>query len=192
MRSMKLLLGAVAALVFVGCNNGQPRLYKIAVDASPLLNLPSQCYLDNTQPNQRYSVTKLMMEQEWAIWDGADGQRFLDLGNASWQLGEADRISFNGLLIESSKDDNLLFNGQQSSTRLPEQGSTYSNTLTQSIVVKFDSLGSTASGSFTVTTQYTCSNCQNNDNKIANCSAKFDFTGRRIDADNQNMYTTDP
>jgi hypothetical protein len=193
MRSTKLLIAMAAVFALVACNSGQPRLYKIAVDTSQLGNLPATCYLDNAQPTVRETASNLMREMEWALWDGVDGIRFLDLGSADWQLGHAETIGNVGELIQSNADDNKLFTGTYSRTQLPTQANpSYTNTQTQSVTVRFEELGATASGTIRLRSQYTCSNCQNNDFKVADCAAELKFTGRRIDADSQSFYMSKP
>lgn len=91
MRSMKLVaLGALSLVALVGCNNGQPRIYRVAVDETPVktIAVPS-CFRNNNLPAGRGNITEqnYRSEDEWVIWQGVDATEYLDLGTQMWRLG---------------------------------------------------------------------------------------------------------
>ena len=89
MRSMKLVaLGALSLLSLVGCNQGQPRIYRVAVDATPVrtIAVPS-CFRNNNLPAGRGNITEqnYRSEDEWVIWNGIDQTEYLDLGTQTFE-----------------------------------------------------------------------------------------------------------
>lgn len=84
MRSLKLLvLGATSLLSLVGCNAGQPKLYRIAIDETPIRTIANpSCFRGNILPSGRGTLTEVnyRKEDEWVIWDSLDKQ-YLDMGD---------------------------------------------------------------------------------------------------------------
>jgi hypothetical protein len=187
-RSMTVLLSAAVAVLACGCGgNSQPSLYKISVDPSPLLSLPASCYHENKIPDVRYTASNLQMEYDWYVWNGAHDTQNLDLNSAKFpQMGDSDQIENITDYVVSGTDD--VFTGTWTEQLVPQPDS-YSYVKTQSITVKFDSLGPTASGTITLVSNYSCTNCIHGENDgHVSCSASLNFSGRRIDADEQADY----
>jgi hypothetical protein len=188
MRALKIVFAAAVAVVAVGCNAGQPRIYQLAIDGSPLTSLPPTCYLGNTINPIRDIQTNLRSDQRWTIWDGVEGKQYLDIGTYAVQLGGADPVTGMGMIEGSDRS----FSGQKITQGLPGQPGkdpNYTFTKTLSLVVTFDDLGASPKGTIAASSKYTCTNCgTNNDNKVADCSANLPFVSRRIDASNMNIY----
>lgn len=191
MKLFKVAAFAAAVAGLVGCGNSQTRLYHVAVDTSPLGNLPPSCYTNNTVPNEKTELTNYKGETEWALWDGPDGKQYLDLGSMSLKLGSADTIQVVGS-IEST--DPKVFSGTYTERQLPDPSSAnpnFSSTLVQTVTVTFDEIGNTTKGSMSAKTDYTCTSCQNNNGHVP-CSVSLNFAGRRIDYSNINAVDANP
>lgn len=182
MRSLKVLLTAAAGLVLLACNTGQPRIYKVAVDNKPLLDLPQTCFSNNEIPagSVRYNQENLFDEHEWTIWDGVEGKQYLDMGGtAHWQLGDSAPIVIDDLI--EGKDDTFV--GTRTSTRLADSTG-YTNSRTRTATVTFDDQGATAKGTLDLASSYTCTNCYDGETEQPgnkNCATKLTFVGRRVD-----------
>ncbi len=179
MRINKVVLAAAALAVLAGCGASQPRIYMISMDGSPLASLPPSCYLNNTVSTLREIGTNLREELQWVLWDGVENKQYLDIGPFSVRLGQADQISVGSMIEGSDK----VFSGQLVEQKLPDPNSQYTYTKTLSVIVSFNDLGASPVGSVDLSSQYTCTACTNNDNKV-NCAAKLNFVGRRVDGTN--------
>lgn len=185
MRSMKFLMAAAAAFAVMGCNAGQPRIYRVAVDESQLKNLPANCYVDNSAPGTttgsiRESDTNIRSEYEWVVWDGVEGKQYLDVGNsAHWEMGDARSIDASGDLIEG---ENNVFNWSRTDTQNGDNG--YSAVQNLSAVVTFEDLSATAKGTLSLTSKFDCNNCGDlqNTKGFRTCGPlSLNFAGRRVD-----------
>ncbi|MBX5484212.1 MAG: hypothetical protein IRZ16_20490 [Myxococcaceae bacterium] len=183
MRSSIALAVAATAVALSACNTGQPRIYRVAVDLSPVLNLPPTCFSNNEIPGGtvRQSVTNWRGEYEWVIWDGVDGKQYLDLGEgATFDLGDAAPISVVGVI---EGQDNT-FVGTETISRLPDNNN-YSYVRTKVITVTFNDQGASPTGTVDLNSSYTCTNCADGETEQPgnkNCSTRLNFTARRIDA----------
>lgn len=184
MRIVKFMLAAVVAAGAIGCNSGQPRIYRIAIDPSPLTSLPPSCYQGNAVSTLRTIGTNLRSEVQWVVWDGTEGKQYLDLGAFAVKLGDADTVTV-GSMIEGQ---DRVFSGQLVEQKLPDPNSQYTYTKTLSLVVTWDDMGAAPRGTIDASSMYTCTSCNNNDNKV-NCAAKFNFVGRRIDTAQNSEYS---
>lgn len=76
MRSTKLVvLGALSLLSLVGCNAGQPKLFRMAIDETPIRTIANpSCFRGNILPSGRGQLSEVNFrkEDEWVIWDGVD------------------------------------------------------------------------------------------------------------------------
>jgi hypothetical protein len=200
---IKNFVVAVALLGAVGCNNGQPRLYLIAIDQSNMRaeNLPQNCFKNPQNPQTviRSTYQNVKNDFEWAIWDGVEGKQFLDgaatNGRAQWKLGEAPPFDLDYALIESV-ETNAMFRGTKTISKASTDPNFTSNRI-HSIQVKFDELGMTARGTLDLQTAYTCSGtCPDTsptgEPEQVTCSASLPFTGRRIDTARQSFYNENP
>ncbi|MBI3182024.1 MAG: hypothetical protein HYZ28_07750 [Myxococcales bacterium] len=169
-------VAVLAVLGAIGCNTGQPRTYRIAIDPSPLASLPPSCYRNNTVSTLRVIGTNLRSETQWVVWDGVENKMYLDTGGLSVTMGDAETVKV-GSMIEGQ---DRVFSGQYVEQKLPDPGSQYTYTKTLSLIVTFDDMGPAPKGTIDASSQYTCTQCNNNDNKV-NCAAKLNFVGRRVD-----------
>ncbi len=176
MRAVKIAVVFAALVGAVGCNTGQPRTYRIAIDASPLGSLPPSCYRNNTVSTLRTIGTNLRAETQWVVWDGVENKQYLDIGNFSVTMGDAERVDV-GDMIEGQ---DRVFSGQLVEQKLPDPNSQYTYTKTLSLTISFEDMSATAKGTIDANSQYTCTSCVNNDNKV-NCAVKLNFVGRRVD-----------
>ncbi len=183
MRAVKFAIAAAMVAGLVGCNTGQPRIYRIAIDNSPLTSLPPSCYQNNTVSTLRSIGTNLRSETQWTVWDGVENKQYLDVGSLSIKLGQADSVTVGSMIEGADK----VFSGQLVEQKLPDPNSQYTYTKTLSLIVSFDDMGAAPKGTIEVSSQYTCTSCNNNDNKV-NCAAQLAFTGRRVDASNTAIY----
>jgi hypothetical protein len=183
MRLIKLVVAAAMVVGSCGCNSGQPRIYKIAINRTPLASLPTSCYRNNTPDNVQYTGENLREDAQWVIWDGTDKQ-YLDIGKFSVRLGDADPIDVGSMIEGSDK----VFDGTLVENELPTGGSSYSHTKTLSAKFTFEEMGAVARGSIDLSSTYSCTNCNNNDDKL-NCAAKLTFIGRKIDETNMAGYS---
>lgn len=183
MRSVKVVIAAVAGLVLLACNTGQPRIYKVAIDASPLGNLPATCYVNNELPNNqtRTTYTNLRLEQEWVIWDGVENKQYLDMGSVQFGLGDAAPVVV-AELIEGTEN---VFSGSRTDTQLPDpNANNHSSVRTRTVTVAFDDQGTTPTGTITVLSNYTCTNCFPNETEAdgnKSCTTQMKFVGHRVD-----------
>lgn len=183
MRSMMLLATAAAAVALFGCNSGQPRIYHVAVDPTPLLSLPASCFANNsTEMNtSRTTISNWRSEYEWVIWDGADGKQYLDLGGSThFDLGDAQPVDVIGLI----EGQDGTFVGSETRVHLDTNNSGYTNTRTKSLTVTFEDQGAAPKGTLDLVSNYTCTNCADGETEMPgnkNCSTRLTFSGRRVD-----------
>ena len=108
MRSMKFVaLGALSLLTLVGCNQGQPRLYRVAIDATPIRTISSpSCFRNNNLPAGRGNRTEqnYRQEDEWVIWSGVDQTEYLDLGTQSFDQHLVMLLRAGQITVEVAKE----------------------------------------------------------------------------------------
>lgn len=197
MRSMKLVaLGALSLLALVGCNNGQPRIYRVAVDETPVrtIAVPS-CFRNNNLPAGRGNITEqnYRSEDEWVIWSGVDQTEYLDLGTQVFNLGDAPTIRVNDLIEGSDKTFSALRNEQKPISDF------YTEARQTQISVKFNDYSFAPTGTIALNSQYACIK-QRNDCPVgdlspsdaASCSQQLNFVARRIEAQHITAYTNNP
>lgn len=199
MRSMKLVaLSAVSLLALVGCNNGTPRIYRVAVDKTPIrtIAVPS-CFRNNNLPAGRGNITEQNYrdEDEWIIWQGNLNERneqieYLDLGTQTFDLGDAPTIRVSDLIEGTDKTFSALRNEQK------PIGSDYTEARQTQISVKFNDYSFVPTGTIALSAQYACirgmiecptGNASPAD--AASCSSNLNFVARRIEAQHITNYT---
>lgn len=197
MRSMKLVaLGALTLLSLVGCNQGQPRLYRVAVDATPVrtIAVPS-CFRNNNLPAGRGNITEqnYRSEDEWVIWNGVDQTEYLDLGTQLWKLGDAPDIRIADLIEGTEKTFSALRNEQKP---IADQ---YTEARQTQISVKFNDYSFAPTGVITLNSQYACikgrADCPVGDaspQDAASCQSSLNFVARRIDVTQVTSYNNNP
>jgi hypothetical protein len=200
MRSLKaVVLGALSLLGLAGCNFGQPRLYRVALDETPIRTIAAPtCFRNSNLPGGRGNVNTVnyRTENEWVIWAGTGTIEYLDLGQQTYNLGDAPTITVSELIEGNATD--RAFSGQRTVARpFSDQ---YTEQRQTSIQVKFDDYSFSPVGSVTLNSTYACidgsrGKCPTGDQAAqdaASCSATLNFVARRIDYTNGTSYTNNP
>ena len=197
MRSMKLAaLGALSLLSLAGCLQGQPRIYRVAVDATPVrtIAVPS-CFRNNNLPAGRGNITEqnYRQEDEWVIWNGVDQVEFLDLGTQTFNLGDSPTIRVSDLIEGTEKTFSALRNEQK------PIGDMYTEARQTQISVKFNDYSAVPTGTIALNAQYACikgrNDCPVGDaspQDAASCSSSLNFVARRIDVQQLTAYNNNP
>lgn len=179
------LLATVLALS--ACNAGQPRVYTVAVNLSPLLSInDARCYRGGNLPTNRATVNqaKYFADTQWIIWDGIEGNQYLDVGSLTFKLGDSPTIEVSDL-IEGAAG---AFAGQRQVVEPLQGAQNTSEQRSTSVGVTFDNLGASPTGSMRLTSAYACAgqNCPMNNPSpdAAQCEATIGFIARRVDVSN--------
>lgn len=205
---LRKLIAAAVLVGAVGCNNGQPRLYLIAVDLTNQRreNLGQNCFVTPPDPSNitRSTYQNVKNEYEWAVWDGVDGKQYLDGANRGtdgtgdpgpWGLGDSPPISLDYELIES-QEANRIFLGTKTIS-VASSNPNFVATRVHTIRATFEELGATTRGSLDLDTRYSCSGAcptiapPDTGNQVS-CSASLPFTGRRIDTSRMSGWNENP
>lgn len=184
MRIRILALSAVMASAFSGCGGVQALIYRIAYDKAKLAAAAQPtCYNNNQLPmtNGTGSSVNLKDEGQWVLWD-AEGKQYLDVGTQNYDMGDAPAVSITQL-IEGVGDKS--FAGKKSSQAT--QGG-ISTSVEINYKVTFELLGGTAKGKINISSAYRCSGTGCNPSQL-DCAAETDFIGRRVDAQQMQIYT---
>ncbi len=200
MRSMKLVaLGALALSAFAGCGQGQPRIYRGAVDATPMrtIAVPS-CFRGNKLPDGRGNINEqnYRSEDEWVIWNGVVNEKnqqveYLDLGTQSFELGNAPIIKVSDLIQGVEKTFAALRTEQRPVSNYTEARQTQ-------VSVKFDDYSASPVGKLDLNSIYACSgpgcptDAISSPPDAASCAVSLDFVARRIEAQQMTVYNNNP
>jgi hypothetical protein len=186
MRSIKaVVFGVLSVLSVAGCNSGQPRIYRVALDEGTPIQ--SSCRKDSTTSNPLVVTQENFRAQdEWVVWDGASTQ-YLDLGKQEWKLGDAPKIEVEDLIEGSNK----VFTATRFVT-LNVPGLTEKRT-TQ-VSVTWSDFGAAPTGTIDLQARYECQGCPvpNPAPDAASCSTTIKFSARRIDAAPTTEYGNNP
>ena len=194
---MKLAaLGALSLLSLAGCLQGQPRIYRVAVDATPVrtIAVPS-CFRNNNLPAGRGNITEqnYRSEDEWVIWNGVDQVEYLDLGNQTFNLGDAPTITVADLIEGTEKTFSALRNVQK------PIGDQYTEARQTQVSVKFNDYSAVPVGTISLNSQYACikgrADCPVGDaspQDAASCNSSLNFVARRIDVQQITAYNNNP
>ena len=194
---MKLVaLSALSLLSLVGCLQGQPRIYRVAVDETPVrtIAVPS-CFRNNNLPAGRGNITEqnYRAEDEWVIWNGVDQVEYLDLGTKSWELGDAPTIRVSDLIEGTDKTFSALRNEQKPIMDF------YTEARQTQVSVKFTDYSAVPVGTISLDSQYACikgrNDCPVGDaspQDAASCKSSLNFTARRIDVQQFTVYNNNP
>lgn len=197
MRSIKLVaLSALSLLSLVGCLQGQPRIYRVAIDETPVrtIAVPS-CFRNNNLPAGRGNITEqnYRSEDEWVVWNGVDQTEYLDLGTKSWNLGDSPTIRVSDLIEGTDKTFSALRNEQKP---IADQ---YTEARQTQVSVKFTDYSAVPVGTISLNSQYACikgrNDCPVGDlspQDAASCTSSLNFTARRIDAQQLTAYNNNP
>lgn len=197
MRSMKVVaLGALALISFAGCLQGQPRLYRVALDETPVrtVNTPT-CFRNSELPANRNNIVEqnYRSEDEWVIWNGVDQTEYLDLGSQAWKLGDAPEILVTDLIQGMDKAFSAARNVQ---SPISDQ---YIELRQTTVAVRFNDYSAAPTGTVSLTSQYACTKARGEcpqgtavANDAASCTASLNFVARRIDVQQSTAYKNDP
>jgi hypothetical protein len=169
--NMRSTLYAVAAVMvggMMGCGE-QPRYYRVSIDRSPLGLLPGSCYSSGSPPAVTDRTTNIVDVGQWIIWDGVEGQKYLQVGTIDYRLGDSRVQLSEGDAIVSTEADEPTFTIERTQTN-PNRTSRATYT--------FEKLGETAEG--TIALSYECGGPTGCD---PTCNASLRFVGRRLDID---------
>lgn len=177
MRSLMSAVAVLAAGTLMACNGGQPRVYKIAIDTSPLKNLPATCYSAGNAPSNTPTESGLVETQDWELFDGAQKQ-YLSLGTRTIGMGEAPSVQIGpGSTFDTIEGGPKTFTGEYKTVSNPGGGT---NEVTQDKVVTVtfdDTPGNTASGTIDVKSTVTCTQTPCS----PSCEVTMTFNGRKIE-----------
>lgn len=176
MRSFKWAVAAFALSGLTGCLNSDPELYRVAVAAAPS-TLAATCYRNNTVPTTiPDQQTNTVTEEDWVLWDGIDGTKYLDVGDGRVSANMADAPDVNIVVdaIEGKENDDgkLVFVVERTERDSDE-------TVVTAATYTFDSVGQTAEGSVTFRSSCTGTGCA----AQLSCEYTRNFVGRRVDGD---------
>lgn len=176
---MRSILLSAVALLFVGCGDPQPNVYKIAIDTTPLRSLAGSCYEEGAAPEWNGTVTNIVTEQTWEWWPGLEGNSYLQIGDTGgFNLGDAEDVSINGTIVGQGKTF--------TATRVTEWTfGEFDDTHTETVTVSLkNDPGGVVEGTLTLSSQHTCSPA---DCGVYSCEVSLPFVGRRLDLE-QNSF----
>ena len=204
MRSVKLaIVSAMSLFALAGCNAGQPRIYRVAIDNSAVvgLNNPS-CFVNNILPSTGGALVQeqnYREQQEWVIWDGDAQKEYLDIGEKKFRLGDSPTIRVDELIEGTNKSFSALRNTQN------QHGGDFNEVRGEQIAIKFNDYSFSPTGTIGLSAQYACvrgrTECPKaedvqspvtGDSDAASCSVSLGFVARKIDADQLTAYGNDP
>ncbi len=206
MRSLFVTLFTAALLC--GCNNGQPRLYRVAWDDAPLRGgLLSGCYVGNQAPSgPQNNYENYYPEAEWVIWGGDGATEYLDMGDVEWSFANAHPVKVYGLIA----GENMTFSANRK-WHVPENaidnntGQTvlgWTHAYETVVTATFDNYSFSPTGSVTLDSKYACANnsltCPGQGSNPsppphANCTGvKFDFQARLVETNNVGLTNPNP
>jgi hypothetical protein len=177
-----------------GCNAGQPRLWRVAIDMSPVKFLADPtCYKGSTVPPglTLSSETNYREQADWVMWDGPNGDQYLDIGHKSFNLGNAPTINVVDL-IEGTASQRIFSAQKTVVTKYP--GVDANESRQTQVVVTFSDYGATPTGTIALTAQYNClnagANCPNPNlqSDSVSCRTQVTFEGRQISASATTVY----
>lgn len=196
MPSMKLVvLTALSLIALVGCNNGQPRIYRVAVDETLIRTIANpSCFVNNNLPAGQGNRTEqnYRTEKEWVIWAGIDQTEYLDMGTTQYKLGASPTINITDLIEGTDKTFSAL-----RSIQSPD-GDRFTYARQTQVTVKFEDYSYSPKGTIALNSQFACINQRENcpspavEPDAASCSSTVNFVARRIDAQHITVYGNNP
>ncbi len=176
--------------VGVGCGPSQPRIYRVAIDLSPMTDaaLPASCFIDQAKPADVVSAQNLRLEKEWVVWDGASPKAYLDQnGGTPWKLGDATPID----IVEMIEGSDKSFTGSKTRTTT-SAAPAYALTEQASVNITFEQWSQVSNGTLVLSSQYSClANPQTNcpANRVSCGPITLPFVARRVDTTKTSVYT---
>lgn len=176
MRSFKWAVAAIALSGLTGCLNSDPELYRVALSATPS-TLAATCYRNNTVPTTiPDQQTNTVTEEDWVLWDGVDGVKYLDVGDnrVTASMGDAPGVNIVVDAIEGKKNDDgkYVFTVERTERDSDE-------TVVTKATYTFDDVGQTVEGTVTFNSSCTGTGC----GPQLSCEYSRNFVGRRVDGD---------
>src|SRR5262249_19594899 len=146
-----------SAAVLAACNGGQPRIYKVAMDMSPLSPVrDASCYYNQAAPTNVTETTNLRAEQQWVVWDAVGDKgaplQYLDCGEQKFTMGNSPALDFAGA-IETEQPGTFV--GTARSTRT-FGNNLYTEVRNTTIDVTFNDQGPSPTGTMTLRSEYGC------------------------------------
>ncbi len=198
---MRSLLLVTAVLAFVGCNGGQPRIYRVAIDDTSIKPVSvAQCWLDasSAQQGNLGLFTNYFSESEWVIWGGVQGVEYLDLGEMEWTLGNSQSIKNYGIIqgkeraFTGSRNWEEVVSGPNPSGDMVNY---YTHRFLTSVTVSFDNYSFSPTGGIDLRSEYVCvpnsTNCPQTPLRTS-CNGSLSFVARLIDAENVAPVNNNP
>jgi hypothetical protein len=162
-------MAAVMTVGMMGCGE-QPQYYRVSIDRSPLGSMPSSCYSSGTAPTPTDQTTNVVDVAQWVLWDGVEGQKYLQVGDINYPLGDARvDIDVSDAIVSTEDADKPTFTVQRTQTG-PNRVSRATYTL--------DKAGDTLEGSIALSYE-----CSGTTGCAPNCNASLRFVGRRLTAE---------
>ncbi len=185
-----LLLSILALAAVTGCNNGQPRIYRVALDRTPERTIADpSCYRNSQLPSgDQETDVNYREEHQWVIWDSGDGKQYLDIGSATFHLGDAPTINVADM-IETSQSG--TFQGSRNVTNPYPGIQNTTETRQTSITVIFNDEGASPTGTVQLSAKYACvGNCPqpNQVPDSVSCGTQLSFFARRVDTSRIEAY----
>jgi len=189
MKTFRSLVPVLAALPLVaGCGGSQARVYRIAVDPAPLLNLPTTCYRNNATQYEKTTWSNYKLQYDISIFDTVDGKSMLDMGSQTFQLGQAVPVK----VVAPIEGSANVYTASSKQETLAAPNDPFTDITTTVVTVAFTELGGTARGTLSLRSEYSCTNCSNNNNQVAKCEVQLPFTGRQLAYTNQSTIDQNP
>ncbi|MBM4378280.1 MAG: hypothetical protein FJ086_03115 [Deltaproteobacteria bacterium] len=189
MKSLRTFAPVLASLPLIaGCGGSQARVYRIALDPSPLNNLPTTCYRNNATQYEKTTLSNYKVQFDISVLDSVDGKSILDMGKQTFYLGQAAPVVLEGP-IEGSAN---IYTASVKKETLAAPNDPFTDVQTTVVTVSFTELGAVARGTLALRSEYSCTNCTNNNNKVAKCEVSLPFTGRQLAYTNQSTINQDP
>lgn len=208
MRSISLVVvGALSLFALSGCNGGQPRMYRVAIDDTNARNVgTATCYIGNQVPSlPPNSYSNYYTEGQWTIWGGAKNTEYLDLANAKWKLADSRQIENYGIIEGENKKfsgNRTWFEFQPGIDNNGNQVTNYTFAYSTTVAVTFNDYSFSPEGKIDLSATYQCqrgyTDCPGQGANISvappatSCAASISFVARLIDADNITNYINDP
>lgn len=189
-------IGALSLLGLMGCSQGQPRIYRVSVDMTPVRTIAvPNCFRNNNLPAGRGNLTEqgYRAEDEWVIWTGVEQTEYLDLGTQTFNLGDAPTIRVADLIEGKDKVFSAVRNEQK------PIGDQFTEVRQTQISVSFNDYSAAPTGTMSLNSQYACIrgriDCPLGEASAADaatCTSSLSFVARRIDAQQMTFYNNNP
>jgi hypothetical protein len=166
MASFKLGAALLSVVGLMGCGGGAPRTYLVTFDTQSLQDglVTEACVGSPALEPFSTTLNGARVLSTWQVWEGPEGQRFLDVGELSAWLEPAmpngGSVPSAGVSVIESGKDGLSF--VSDITKTYTQPEAASNTLTNQsrVTVSFEQLGASGRGSVRLERRSTCAGAE--------------------------------